>query len=531
MKPEAQKTDRLERLLISLVKPEEYLYNRFHPYYRNGLQKQKMWLTIAEQLSSTSKDCKAKWKALRDQYARELKRLTRSNKEDNVRWKHFNELDFLKSFITTRVELNETAASIKKEKTSTVGIAISQNSDLGEENQETWEFLDPNGADFGEQGFDNSALTTTTSPVATVDHNQQQQQLHQQPSIHQTVAVAQQHPHQPQDEEEDVGDVGDVSIHTFLKIEGYFEKELINLVKYEECLYNRSHPHYRSFDIKTQTWEEIARKLKTSVKQCRLKWKALRDQYTREHKRLKRKSLKQPINLDETPRWRHFDALSYLEEFIRERKEKDDSAVKIEPHMVPTSLELINTGIQQPQQHHQTQQQHEHSIQNQPTHHIIKDDNSIYSEYMIDQDGNVTMEEDNIVTFEDGKSHISTLTPLTSATNTSPKQQNTHQIEQHTTQTIHPTNIQHIETATITTIANTTNTPNNNSLTVANTTNCPTTSRLTAEDDEIDAFFRAISMKVRRAKLSPIAFTDLQIEILRVINEKFRNFNETFLNS
>ena len=56
------------------------------------------------------------------------------------------------------------------------------------------------------------------------------------------------------------------------------------------------------------------------VKQARLKWKALRDQYTREFKRLKRKSQKQPIKIEDVSRWRHYDALCYLEQYIRERK-------------------------------------------------------------------------------------------------------------------------------------------------------------------------------------------------------------------
>ena len=43
------------------------------------------------------------------------------------------------------------------------------------------------------------------------------------------------------------------------------------------------------------------------------------------------------------------------------------------------------------------------------------------------------------------------------------------------------------------------------------------------EDDEVGAFFKAVAMKIRNAKLSPVAFTDLQIDILRVINSSLRN--------
>lgn len=46
---------------------------------------------------------------------------------------------------------------------------------------------------------------------------------------------------------------------------------------------------------------------------------------------------------------------------------------------------------------------------------------------------------------------------------------------------------------------------------------------IAVEEDEIGAFFKAIAMKIRNAQLEPVAFTDLQINILRVINDALRN--------
>lgn len=43
------------------------------------------------------------------------------------------------------------------------------------------------------------------------------------------------------------------------------------------------------------------------------------------------------------------------------------------------------------------------------------------------------------------------------------------------------------------------------------------------EDDEVGAFFKAVAMKIRNANLSLVALTDLEIEILRVINTSLRN--------
>lgn len=118
--------------------------------------------------------------------------------------------------------------------------------------------------------------------------------------------------HQPSSTVNDEED--DDPIHTFLNIESYFEKELIALIQQEDVLYNSFHPNYRNVKLKLEVWDEIARKLKKTVKQCRLKWKALRDQFIREHKRLKNRK-----NIESLPRWKHYDVLSFLQKFIKHK--------------------------------------------------------------------------------------------------------------------------------------------------------------------------------------------------------------------
>lgn len=132
-------------------------------------------------------------------------------------------------------------------------------------------------------------------------------------------------------EEED-----DDPIHTFLNMESYFEKELITLIQQEDMIYNYGNENYRNAKLKMEVWEEIARKLKKSgmwlinlnsrrmkmifqaltilVKQCRLKWKALRDQYAREHKRLRTL-----MHIDATSRWKHYNSLSFLQKYIQQK--------------------------------------------------------------------------------------------------------------------------------------------------------------------------------------------------------------------
>lgn len=62
---------------------------------------------------------------------------------------------------------------------------------------------------------------------------------------------------QSHNEEED-----DDPIHTFLNIESFFEKDLINMIQQEDIIYNNFHPNYRNAKMKLEVWDEIARKLK-----------------------------------------------------------------------------------------------------------------------------------------------------------------------------------------------------------------------------------------------------------------------------
>lgn len=65
-----------------------------------------------------------------------------------------------------------------------------------------------------------------------------------------------------------------------------------------------------------------------------------------------------------------------------------------------------------------------------------------------------------------------------------------------------------------------TSSSNSNTTNVTNVSNANTVSQ---EEDEVGAFFKAVAMKIRNANLSQVALTDLEIEILRVINTSLRN--------
>ncbi|XP_050334906.1 uncharacterized protein LOC126762287 [Bactrocera neohumeralis] len=363
-----------EVMLISLVSQEQALYNPKHEFYRNTHRKDSKWLEIADNVGWTEAQCKSKWKAMRDQYCRELKR-SKFNIKANVKWKYFKELEFLRPFALSRnyrpraTNKNENLTgsngkntcnklpSIKMEHgqfsasdftadnilsaedkldSTTSGLLNSLSDEqlhsVMQQHSGSWNYL---------------TTTTTTSDVHTLEGNE-----HSPNELDDTNLLQHTHPSseaddmlcalvesvpstsvqmqqtQSHNEEED-----DDPIHTFLNIESFFEKDLINMIQQEDIIYNNFHPNYRNAKMKLEVWDEIARKLKKPVGRCRLKWKALRDQYIREHKRLKDREHSELL-----PRWKHYDALTFLQKFIKHKTSESD--VKNAVRLPKSELEL-----------------------------------------------------------------------------------------------------------------------------------------------------------------------------------------------
>ncbi|KAL5274747.1 hypothetical protein ACFFRR_001049 [Megaselia abdita] len=85
-----------EEQLIILVKDRPILYDRKHSEYRQIEVKEKIWKEIAVELKISEIKCRTKWKALRDQFLREVKRKNYNAGDDTeIRWKHFSSLKFL----------------------------------------------------------------------------------------------------------------------------------------------------------------------------------------------------------------------------------------------------------------------------------------------------------------------------------------------------------------------------------------------------------------------------------------------------
>ncbi|TDG45269.1 hypothetical protein AWZ03_008331 [Drosophila navojoa] len=645
-----------EVILISMVSQEQALYNPKNPLYRNTKSKDEKWSEIANHVGWTDAQCKAKWKAMRDQYCRELKR-AKANTKGTVKWKYFKELDFLRPYALARNYRSRgsqnangilTTMTLPNISTTTTITSSSSNNNNANNNSfsnsssssqnltmsaEPTKFAnikieDRSGSLLETCSFVPATTTTATtgaSNAVTLDkktdttrslsafiarhilqHQQQQQQPHgndvgsatsitvtcetPNPSASDTLyndfvdcvnvggVVNQTSTHNADEEDDD-------PIHTFLNIESYFEKELIMLIQQEDMIYNYSNQNYRNVKLKLEVWDEIARKLKKPVKQCRGKWKALRDQYAREYKRLKTQ-----VNGYVTSRWKHYDSLSFLQKYIQQKSldgdtlnmlmPKHDSVGELEEHMdesplrhsepqannldtSPGSSSQLNistlptlTGPHKAELAVTMEQQQQQEVQ-QPSELCV----ASYDEMDIENyiNGDVVHDEDD----ENDNDDMDT-------TPTSEQQSQQQQQQQTGTQQHHVVNYDNDEDSVYMTVESVTNaltkseqlndtgsslepqqlqqqlqtasdytqklevtTPTSTSTRYQNTANTPSTSSqavyplggcsMAAEEDEIGAFFKAVAMKIRNAQLEPVAFTDLQIDILRVINEALRN--------
>ncbi|XP_055855706.1 uncharacterized protein LOC129918962 [Episyrphus balteatus] len=427
-------------VLITLVSQEPAIFNSKHDDYRNIPKKDELWLAMSKQVGWPDIYCKNKWKAIRDQYCRELKR-TRANSNAKIKWKYFKHLEFLRPYALAR---NYRTKTNKKQvnSQSSIGYQEESSSNTQEESSiktehdinsriktEDWSLCGDNSDFLNENGDITSQIIMQLSQQSS---GELQQEL--------------------QDDDDDD------PIHTFLNIESYFEKELITLVYKTPFLYDFSHFNYRNTKTKVAAWEEIARKLKRTVRQCRLKWKALRDQFIREHKRLKN-----VVFCKNLPRWKHYDAMCFLEPFVRDRIEQNPN----------TSLSEI-------------------PIQSFEEEDMINFPNEI--------EGGTTndMTHYNILAGDDDTSR------MYSERLYSPKQSTDCQQEKLECNQGEKTNHLVIEQITEVTEAQ--------------------SSSIDMEiDDEVGAFFKAVAMKIRKANMSAVAFTDLQIDILKVITNALKD--------
>ncbi|XP_031330383.1 transcription factor Adf-1-like [Photinus pyralis] len=93
---------------------------------------------------------------------------------------------------------------------------------------------------------------------------------------------------------------------------------LISLVRLKPYLFNKGDKRYKDLVLKENAWKEIADTLNSTVPQIVKLWKSLKDRFGRERKKIK--IIPSGSAAGERTNWAWYDDLSFLNEFITERR-------------------------------------------------------------------------------------------------------------------------------------------------------------------------------------------------------------------
>ncbi|XP_028898061.1 uncharacterized protein LOC105215197 isoform X2 [Zeugodacus cucurbitae] len=97
-------------ILISEIKKRGVLWNRSHCGYKDRRSAEKEWSEVAKKVGIPKEDAKKKWRNLRDQFSKELKKVPKLKSEASQnqsaiytgKWRYFKSLLFLKDALTPR---------------------------------------------------------------------------------------------------------------------------------------------------------------------------------------------------------------------------------------------------------------------------------------------------------------------------------------------------------------------------------------------------------------------------------------------
>ncbi|XP_072943833.1 uncharacterized protein [Epargyreus clarus] len=96
--------------IIAKVKAHPELWQSSHPFYRQRVVSARTWKEIAAELKADDWNLvKKRWKHLKDQFRKEVKKLA-SNKVPFSSWLHYNELQFLTDEILKKPETKQESA-------------------------------------------------------------------------------------------------------------------------------------------------------------------------------------------------------------------------------------------------------------------------------------------------------------------------------------------------------------------------------------------------------------------------------------
>lgn len=97
-------------VLIAEVEKYSHLYDITSKNYRDAKMAELSWISIAETCGRSPKECKDRWRYLRDQYVKRRKTFDENGGAEmgakRQKWRYFDALGFLSDFIKHRVNEN-----------------------------------------------------------------------------------------------------------------------------------------------------------------------------------------------------------------------------------------------------------------------------------------------------------------------------------------------------------------------------------------------------------------------------------------
>uniref|UniRef100_A0A1A9Z6F2 MADF domain-containing protein n=1 Tax=Glossina pallidipes TaxID=7398 RepID=A0A1A9Z6F2_GLOPL len=91
------------------------------------------------------------------------------------------------------------------------------------------------------------------------------------------------------------------------------EEQLIGAVKERRELYDKHSIDFRNKMIREKAWEDISKEMGMSTKRCKVRWRSLKDRFTRDYKR---KAASSRSSSPGSRKWKFYDDMKFLGEFI-----------------------------------------------------------------------------------------------------------------------------------------------------------------------------------------------------------------------
>ncbi|XP_065360357.1 uncharacterized protein LOC135954207 [Calliphora vicina] len=96
----------MEDRLIEAIQKRPCLFDKKSLMYRNKLAKERSWKSVSQVVGASVKQCKGRWRSLRDRYVREMAKAKYSDSVGRPNWRYLRQLSFIEKHVTPRRRLS-----------------------------------------------------------------------------------------------------------------------------------------------------------------------------------------------------------------------------------------------------------------------------------------------------------------------------------------------------------------------------------------------------------------------------------------